>query len=82
MKLQQPISLKRNQAQVGKGIDVLVEQEKPLGNLALGRCDRFSPEVDGLVYVATNQPVILGSIIPVEITEANPYDLRGRWVNS
>ncbi|MGD1937708.1 MAG: 30S ribosomal protein S12 methylthiotransferase RimO [Cyanophyceae cyanobacterium] len=82
MKLQQPISLKRNQAQVGKVVDVLVEQEKPLGNMALGRCDRFSPDVDGLVYVTTNQPVTLGSIIPVEITEANPYDLRGHWVNS
>ena len=63
-------------------VDVLVEQEKPLGNMALGRCDRFSPDVDGLVYVTTNQPVTLGSIIPVAITEANPYDLRGHWVNS
>ncbi len=80
MKLQQPISLRRNQAQVGKVVDVLVEQEKPSGNLALGRCDRFSPDVDGLVYVTTDQPVTLGSIIPVEITEANPYDLRGHWV--
>ena len=80
MALQQPISLKRNQAQVGKVVNVLVEQEKPSGNLALGRCDRFSPDVDGLVYVKTEQPVTLGSIIPVEITEANPYDLRGHWV--
>ena len=82
MTLQQPISLTRNQTQVGKVIDVLVEQEKPSGNLALGRCDRFSPDVDGLVYVKTDQPVTLGSIIPVEITEANPYDLRGHWVTS
>lgn len=80
MALQQPISLKRNQTQVGKVINVLVEQEKPSGNLALGRCDRFSPDVDGLVYVKTEQSVTLGSIIPVEITEANPYDLRGHWV--
>ena len=80
MKLQQPISLKKNQAEVGKVVDVLIEQENPETGELIGRSARFSPEVDGLVYV---QGVAkLGSIVPVEITNADIYDLFGQVVSS
>lgn len=80
MELQQPISLKKNQAEVGKVVDVLIEQENPETGELIGRSARFSPEVDGLVYV---QGVAkLGSIIPVEITNADIYDLFGQVVSS
>jgi len=49
MAVQQPISL--NQAEVGKVVDVLIEQENPETGELIGRSARFSPEVDGLVYV-------------------------------
>jgi ribosomal protein S12 methylthiotransferase len=80
MELQQPISLKKNQAEVGKVVDVLIEQENPETGELIGRSARFSPEVDGLVYV---QGVAkLGSIVPVEITNADIYDLFGQVVSS
>lgn len=75
MQLQQPISLKRNQKLVGQVVDVLVEQENPETGELIGRSARFSPEVDGLVYVQGQAR--LGSIVPVMITTADVYDLYG-----
>jgi ribosomal protein S12 methylthiotransferase len=75
MQVQQPISLRRNQAEVGKVVDVLIEQENPDTGELVGRSARFSPEVDGLVYLQGNAR--LGSIVPVAINAADVYDLYG-----
>lgn len=79
MQLQQPISLKKNQSEIGKVVDVLIEQENPETGELVGRSARFSPEVDGLVYVQGEAK--LGSIVPVRITDADIYDLYGQVVN-
>jgi ribosomal protein S12 methylthiotransferase len=79
MVAQQPISLKKNQQCVGRIVDVLIEQERPGSGESIGRSARFSPEVDGLVYVEGE--VRLGSIVQVRITGADVYDLYGK-VNS
>lgn len=75
MQIQQPISLQRNQAEIDKVVDVLVEQENPQTGELIGRSARFAPEVDGLVYVQGEAR--LGSIVPVAITAADIYDLYG-----
>jgi ribosomal protein S12 methylthiotransferase len=75
MQLQQPISWQKNRAEIGKTIDVLIEQENPNTGELIGRSAGFSPEVDGLVYVRGQAP--LGRLTPVKITEAAPYDLYG-----
>lgn len=76
MQLQQPISLKKNRSQIGQVVDVLIEQENPQTGELVGRSARFSPEVDGLVYVQGEAS--LGSIVPVAIVDADVYDLYGR----
>lgn len=76
MEVQQPISLKKNQAEVGKIVDVLIEQENPETGESIGRSARFSPEVDGSVYVRGD--IRLGALIPVEIEDADIYDLYGK----
>jgi ribosomal protein S12 methylthiotransferase len=80
MAIQQPISLRRNQLEVGKVVDVLIEQENPESGELIGRSARFAPEVDGLVYVSGNAR--LGSIVPVRIHQADYYDLYGEVVLS
>ncbi|HEY9894377.1 MAG TPA: 30S ribosomal protein S12 methylthiotransferase RimO [Candidatus Sericytochromatia bacterium] len=75
MTIQQPISLRRNRTQVGKVVDVLIEQENPETNELIGRSARFSPDVDGLVYVRGS--ATLGSLVPVAIADADVYDLYG-----
>jgi ribosomal protein S12 methylthiotransferase len=78
MEIQQPISLHKNWQQVGKIVDVLIEQENPQTRDLIGRSDRFAPEVDGQVYVQGKAS--LGTIVPVEITTADAYDLYGEVV--
>ncbi|MBW4658021.1 MAG: 30S ribosomal protein S12 methylthiotransferase RimO [Drouetiella hepatica Uher 2000/2452] len=75
MTVQQPISLRKNRAEIGKVVDVLVEQENPETGELVGRSARFAPEVDGLVYVQGDAR--LGSMIPVAIADADVYDLYG-----
>ncbi|MEP0909487.1 30S ribosomal protein S12 methylthiotransferase RimO [Leptolyngbya sp. GB1-A1] len=76
MTLQQPISLRKNRAEIGKVVDVLIEQENPDTGELVGRSARFAPEVDGLVYVQGEAR--LGTIVPVVIADADVYDLYGR----
>ncbi|KAB8316881.1 30S ribosomal protein S12 methylthiotransferase RimO [Tolypothrix campylonemoides VB511288] len=80
MELQQPISLKKNQQEVGKVVNVLIEQENPITGELIGRSDRFSPEVDGQVLVRGEAR--LGTIVPVAIQNADAYDLYGQVVNN
>lgn len=75
MQTQQSISLKRNRAEIGKVVDVLIEQENPETGELVGRSARFAPEVDGLVYVQGEAR--LGAIVPVAIDDADVYDLYG-----
>jgi ribosomal protein S12 methylthiotransferase len=83
MAVQQEISLKQNQAEIGKVVNVLIEQENPETGDLLGRSPRFAPDVDGLVYV--NDPdgrASLGDLLPVKITDADCYDLIGTVKNT
>ncbi len=82
MELQQGISLKKNQALVGRTLDILVEGhgagEDERGEaidavISLGRSYRDAPEIDGYVLVEGELPV--GEIVPVRITGATTYDL-------
>lgn len=77
MELQQGISLKKNQALIGRTIPVLVEghgaAESGDGTISLGRSYRDAPEIDGYVLVEGELPV--GQIVPVRVTGATTYDL-------
>jgi ribosomal protein S12 methylthiotransferase len=81
METQQPISLRKNQAQVGKVLDVLVEGEGEVAGtgdpLLLGRSYRDAPEIDGLVLIPGISGVPLGEMIQVHINGAMEYDLVG-----
>ncbi|MDI3340977.1 MAG: 30S ribosomal protein S12 methylthiotransferase RimO [Sphaerobacter sp.] len=83
MELQQRISLKKNQALVGRTLDVLIEAVGELEDerghtepISVGRARRHAPEVDGLVFIPGAWPV--GELLPVTVTAASPYDLWAR----
>lgn len=71
MKQQEKISLSRNQALIGKQLDVLIEGFDR--HISVGRSYRDAPEIDGLVFVDGNLPV--GEIVPVRVSGALPHDL-------
>ncbi len=92
MALQQSISLARNQLQIGRTLDVLVEGVGDLDHLdaaadappalrgglrvTLARSYRDAPEVDGLVLIP-GQLVPVGHMTTVQISGALAYDLVG-----
>ncbi len=73
MAAQQPISLAKNRALVGRTLDVLIEGQGE--GLSVGRSKRDAPEIDGLVLAQADLPV--GQIVPLRITAALEYDLVG-----
>jgi ribosomal protein S12 methylthiotransferase len=83
MAAQQRISLARNQAQVGRTFDVLIEGAGELTNrkglVSLGRSYRDAPEVDGMVVIPGVLPV--GQLARVRITGAMEYDLMAEAVS-
>ncbi|MCA9927179.1 MAG: 30S ribosomal protein S12 methylthiotransferase RimO [Anaerolineales bacterium] len=74
MTLQQPISLAKNQALVGKTLPVLIEGHGD--GMSVGRTYRDAPEIDGLVIVPGELP--LGELVPIRIDGAMMYDLTGQ----
>ncbi|EDX84994.1 MiaB-like tRNA modifying enzyme YliG, TIGR01125 [Synechococcus sp. PCC 7335] len=79
MLTQQEISFRRNQAQIGTTVKVLIEQENPSTGELIGRSARFAPDVDGLVYVkgGTSGQTAMGQMTSVLIEAADSYDLFG-----
>lgn len=81
MEVQQPISLRKNQEQVGKVLDILVEGQGEIAEsgapLLMGRSYRDAPEVDGLVLVPGIADAPAGTILQVHINGALEYDLVG-----
>jgi len=79
---QQRISLARNQAQVGRALEVLVEGAGEMtgqkGPVALARSYRDAPEVDGLVVLPGALPI--GEMARARITGAMEYDLVGEVI--
>ena len=80
MTLQQEISLRRNRMRIGSIEQVLVTDTDGNGN-CLGRSSREAPEIDGEIYVSCpDARPETGLFIPVRITEAGEYDLRGEML--
>jgi ribosomal protein S12 methylthiotransferase len=74
MEVQAGISLKKNQAFIGKTLPVLVEGYD--NGLSIGRTYRDAPEVDGMVFIEGQLNV--GTIAPVVIGGTwQHYDLTG-----
>ena len=89
MAAQQHISLARNQVQVGRTLDVLVEAHGEMTGrteksgkipVSLARSYRDAPEVDGLVVFPDRLAV--GQMARVKVTGAMAYDLMGERITS
>lgn len=80
MELQQAISLEKNQKKIGTVLEVLCEGYDENNYMYYGRSYADSIDIDGLVYFATEDEVLPGEFIKVEILDADEYDLTGKQV--
>lgn len=77
MAVQAEISTAKNQQQVGRQLEVLVEGISGETDLLLeGRSRYQAPEVDGTIYIADGV-CAPGDLVQVKITESHTYDLVG-----
>ena len=76
MQLQQEISHERSEAQIGRILDVIVDDSN--GKEAVGRTMADAPEIDGLVNLEDYPDLKPGDIVKAVITDADFYDLWGR----
>jgi ribosomal protein S12 methylthiotransferase len=79
MKVQEEISLKKNENKIGKIFKVLFDRKE--GDYFIGRTEFDSPEVDNEVLVdAKNNYVRIGDFALVKIEHAEAFDLTGSVV--
>ena len=76
MEIQQEISKERNKTFVGKTIPCIIECYSDEGEV-IARTQYDAPEIDGIVNIKTNKPVVPGDIEMVKITGSSEYDLEG-----
>ena len=77
MKLQKQISREINESFIGRQIPCIIETVASDGSV-VARSYRDAPEVDGLVYINTQETPVPGDIETVTITGCDDYDLYGR----
>lgn len=78
MQLQQGIAAQVNARVIGRTCDVMIDEpsEDEPGQY-VGRTSADCPEVDGVVFVRSEQPLAPGTFVPVHITDSYEYDLVG-----
>jgi len=81
MQKQQEIARDINGSLMGKAIDVIID-EKSKDNMYIGRSQADAPEVDGCVFVRSQERLSPGDIVKVRITETYEYDLVGEKTSS
>lgn len=80
MALQQQISTEVNKSYIGKTIPCIVEGYTDDGVIIM-RSQHDAPEIDGVVYANSEEPVVPGDIENVLIEKSDEYDLFGRIVD-
>lgn len=76
MKVQREISRKIQETYVGRTLKVLIdEKQNNEEDVYIGRTEYDAPEVDGVVYVRSDEKLNAGDFVMAKITDALEYDL-------
>lgn len=78
MELQKGISAEKCEEMVGKTVKVIVEGRLAEDeNVYCSRSEKDAPDIDGMIFVRSEEELLTGDFINVKITEAGDYDLYG-----
>lgn len=75
MELQQEISYDVNKRQVGRTLEVVVDGYIYEDEMYACRSYMDAPDIDGMVFVKSDEELLSGDYISVKITDCNEYDL-------
>ena len=77
MELQQEIAFDNAESMIGREVLVMIEGKVADENAYVGRTYRDAPNVDGLIFINTDEELLSGDFARVKVTGALDYDLIG-----
>ncbi len=77
MELQQKIAFDHAKSMVGKRLKVMIEGKLVDEGIFIGRTYMDAPNIDGYIFVNTQDELMSGEFVEVLITKAKEYDLIG-----
>lgn len=80
MELQQEIAFDNEQEMIGREVLVMIEGKVADENAYVGRTYRDAPNVDGLIFINSDEELISGDFARVKVTGAVDYDLIGELI--
>ena len=80
MELQQEIAFELAEGMIGKEVLVMIEGKVADENAYVGRTYKDAPNVDGLIFVESDEALMSGDFVKVKVTGALEYDLIGEIV--
>lgn len=80
MELQEEIIFDKNEELKDAKFWVMIEGKVDAENAYVGRTYRDAPEIDGYVFVNTDEILMTGDFVKVKITGAYEYDLIGEMI--
>lgn len=80
MELQQEIAFDKAEAMVGRELEVMIEGQVAGENAYVGRTYRDAPDVDGYIFINTEETLMSGDFAKVRVTGALEYDLIGELI--
>lgn len=80
MELQQDIVFEQAENMIGRELLVMIEGKVADENAYVGRTYRDAPNVDGLIFVNTDEELMSGDFARVKVTGAMEYDLIGELI--
>lgn len=80
MELQQDIAFDLAEDMIGREVLVMIEGKVADENAYVGRTYKDAPNVDGLIFVNTEEELMSGDFVRVKVTGALEYDLIGEIV--
>lgn len=81
MELQEEIIFDKNEEMKGRELWVMIEGKVADGNAYVGRTYRDAPEIDGYIFVNTEETLMTGDFVKVKVTGAYEYDLIGEVIS-
>lgn len=80
MELQQEVSYDRNASMVGQCMEVIVDGYVYKDDMYMCRSYMDAPDIDGMVFVHSEEELVTGDFIKVKIVDFNEYDLIGERI--
>ncbi|MEG0902692.1 MAG: 30S ribosomal protein S12 methylthiotransferase RimO [Lachnospiraceae bacterium] len=81
MELQQDIAFDLAEDMIGRKLLVMIEGKVADENAYVGRTYKDAPNVDGFIFVHTQEELISGDFVTVKVTGALEYDLIGEIIS-